>query len=69
MGIVRPSVHDILILENYTSSPEIIKNYLQEVLSEDMRCSQVSAPADNDNITKKRNAIAFLFFFTAGGRT
>ena len=54
MPIVRPIVQDILIPENYTSSPEIIKNCLQEVLSEGMMCSQVSAPADNDDMTKKQ---------------
>ena len=36
MGIVRPIVQDVFIPQNYTSSPEIIKNCLQEVLSEGM---------------------------------
>ena len=54
MPIVRPIVQDAFIPENYTSSPEIIKNCLQEVLSEGMMCSQVSAPADNDDMTKKQ---------------
>ena len=54
MGIVRPIVQDVFIPQNYTSSPEIIKNCLQEVLSEGMMCSQVSAPENNDDMTKKQ---------------
>ena len=54
MPIVRPIVQDVFIPENYTSSPEIIKNCLQEVLSEGMMCSQVSAPVNNDDMTKKQ---------------
>ena len=54
MGIVKPIVQDIFIPENYTSSPEIIKNCLQEVLSEGMMNSQVSAPENNEDMTKKQ---------------
>ena len=54
MGIVRPIVQECFIPEQYTSSPEIIKNCLQEVLSEGMMYSQVSVPADNENMTKKQ---------------
>ena len=54
MEIVRPIVQECFIPAQYTSSPEIIKNCLQEVLSEGMMYSQVSAPADNENMTKKQ---------------
>lgn len=54
MPIVKPIVQEPFIPESYTSSPEIIKNCLQEVLSEGMMYSQVSAPADNEDMTKKQ---------------
>lgn len=54
MQIVRPTVQEWCIPTQYTSSPEIIKNCLQEVLSEGMMYSQVSAPADNEDMTKKQ---------------
>ncbi len=54
MEIVRPIVQECFIPAQYTSSPEIIKNCLQEVLSEGMMYSQVSAPADNEDMTKKQ---------------
>ena len=54
MEIVRPIVQECFIPAQYTSSPEIIKNCLQEVLSEGMMYSQVSAPADNEAMTKKQ---------------
>ena len=47
MPIVRSIVQDILIPEDYTSSPEIIKNCLQEVLQDSMLKPQVSAPAND----------------------
>lgn len=54
MEIVRPIVQECFIPAQYTSSPEIIKNCLQEVLSEGMMYSQVSAPTDNEDMTKKQ---------------
>lgn len=54
MEIVRPIVQECFIPAQYTSSPEIIKNCLQEVLSEGMMYSQVSAPADNEDMTRKQ---------------
>ena len=54
MEIVRPIVQECFIPAQYTSSPEIIKNCLQEVLSEGMMYSQVSAPANNEDMTKKQ---------------
>lgn len=54
MPIVRPIVQNVFIPQNYTSSQEIIKNCLQEVLSEGMMCSQVSAPENNYDMTKKQ---------------
>lgn len=54
MPIVKPIVQEQFIPQQYTSSPEIIKNCLQEVLSEGMMYSQVSAPADNEDMTKKQ---------------
>ena len=55
MPIVKPIIQEPFIPENYTSSPEIIKNCLQEVLSEGMMYSQVSASADNEDMTKKQH--------------
>lgn len=54
MGIVRPIVQECFVPEQYTSSPEIIKNCLKEVLNEGMMNSQVSALLDNDDMTKKK---------------
>lgn len=54
MPFVKPIVQDFLIPQNYTSSPEIIKNCLQEVLSEGIMYSQVSAPVNNETMTKKK---------------
>lgn len=54
MPIVKPIVQEQFVPQQYTSSPEIIKNCLQEVLSEGMMYSQVSAPADNEDMTKKQ---------------
>ncbi|MBQ7954742.1 MAG: tyrosine-type recombinase/integrase [Lachnospiraceae bacterium] len=54
MEIVRPIVQECFIPAQYTSSPEIIKNCLQEVLSEGMMYAQVSAPAYNEDMTKKQ---------------
>ena len=54
MIIRRPTVQDCFIPEQYTSSPEIIKNCLQEVLSEGMIATQVSAPVENEDMTKKQ---------------
>ena len=49
-----PSVmQECFIPLQYRFSPEAIKNCLQEVLSEGNINSQVSAPADNDYMTKK----------------
>lgn len=54
MIIRRPTVQEWCIPEQYTSSPEIIKNCLQEVLTEGMITSQVSAPVKNEDMTKKQ---------------
>ena len=54
MIIRRLIVQECFILEQYTSSPEIIKNYLQEVLSEGMIATQVSAPVEHEDMTKKQ---------------
>ena len=54
MIIRRPTVQECFIPEQYTSSPEIIKNCLQEVLSEGMIATQVSAPVENEDMTKKQ---------------
>lgn len=54
MIIRRPTVQECFIPEQYTSSPEIIKNCLQGVLSEGMIATQVSAPVENEDMTKKQ---------------
>ena len=54
MGIVRPIVQECFIPEQYTSSPEIIKNCLKDVLNEGIINSQVSAPVENEDMTKKQ---------------
>ena len=54
MGIVRPIVQECFIPEQYTSSPEIIKNCLKDVLNEGMMFSQVSAPVETEDMTKKQ---------------
>ena len=42
------------IPQQYTASPEIIKNCLQEVLEEGILKSQVSAPVNDEDMTKKQ---------------
>ena len=54
MGIVRPIVQECFIPEQYTSSPEIIKNCLKDVLNEGIINSQVNAPVENEDMTKKQ---------------
>ena len=54
MGIVRPIVQECFIPEQYTSSPEIIKNCLKDVLNEGIINSQVSAPVETEDMTKKQ---------------
>lgn len=54
MIIRRPTVQEWCIPEQYTSSPEIIKNCLQEVLTEGMITSQVSAPVNQEDMTQKQ---------------
>ena len=54
MEIVRPIVQECFIPAQYTSSPEIIKNCLKDVLNEGIMVTQVSAPADNEDMTKKQ---------------
>ncbi len=54
MGIVRPTVQEWCVPEQYTSSPEVIKNCLQDVLEDSILKLQVSAPADNEDMTKKQ---------------
>lgn len=53
MEIVPSVMQECFIPLQYRFSPEAIKNCLQEVLSEGNINSQVSAPADNDYMTKK----------------
>ena len=52
MEIVRPIVQECFVPAQYTSSPEIIKNCLKEVLNEGIINSQVSAPVENEDMTK-----------------
>ncbi len=54
MEIVRPIVQECFIPAQYTASPEIIKNCLQEVLKEGMMSSQISAPKNDEDMTKKQ---------------
>ena len=54
MPIIKPIIQDFLIPQNYTSSPEIIKNCLQEVLEDSILKPQVSAPDNDENMTKKQ---------------
>ena len=53
MEIVPSIMQECFIPIQYRFSPEAIKNCLQEVLSEGNINSQVSAPANNDYMTKK----------------
>jgi len=53
MEIVRPTVQEWCIPVQYTSSPEIIKNCLQEVLNEGMMNPQASTP-DNEAMRKSQ---------------
>jgi len=53
MEIVRPTVQEWCIPVQYTSSPEIIKNCLQEVLNEGMINPQASTP-DNEAMRKSQ---------------
>ena len=57
MEIVRPTVQDWCVPAQYTSSPEIIKNCLQEVLEDSILKPQVSAPANEDMTKKQRENI------------
>lgn len=52
MEIVPSIMQECFIPIQYRFSPEAIKNCLQEVLSEGNINSQVSAPANNDYMTK-----------------
>lgn len=54
MEIVPSVMQECFIPLQYRFSPEAIKNCLQEVLSEGNINSQVSAPTDNDYMTKKQ---------------
>ncbi|MBR5597071.1 MAG: tyrosine-type recombinase/integrase [Lachnospiraceae bacterium] len=54
MEIIRPIVQEWCIPQQYTASPEIIKNCLQEVLEEGILKSQVSAPVNDEDMTKKQ---------------
>ena len=54
MEIVRPIVQECFIPAQYTSSPEIIKNCLKDVLNEGMMFSQVSAPVETEDMKKKQ---------------
>ena len=57
MEIVRPIVQDWYVPAQYTSSPEIIRNCLQEVLEDSILKPQVSAPANEDMTKKQRENI------------
>lgn len=57
MGICRPIVQECFVPAQYTSSPEIIKNCLQEVLSDSIINLQVSAPDENEDMKKKQREI------------
>ena len=54
MEIVPSVMQECFIPLQYRFSPEAIKNCLQEVLSEGNINSHVSAPTDNDYMTKKQ---------------
>jgi len=54
MEIVRPIVQECFIPIQYTSSPEIIKNCLQEVLNEGMMNPQASTPDNEENMRKSQ---------------
>ena len=54
MEIVRPIVQECFIPVQYTSSPEIIKNCLKDVLNEGIMVTQVSAPVETEDMTKKQ---------------
>ena len=54
MEIVRPIVQECFIPAQYTSSPEIIKNCLKDVLNEGIMVTQVSAPVETEDMTKKQ---------------
>lgn len=53
MPFVKPIIQDEFIPENYTSSPVIIKNCLQEVLEDSIVKTQANMP-DNEEMTKKQ---------------
>lgn len=53
MPIMRPTVQNCFIPQNYTSSPEVIKNCLQEVLEQRILKPQAGEP-DNEDMTKKK---------------
>ena len=55
MEIVRPTVQEWCIPAQYTSSPEIIKNCLQEVLEDSILKPQVSAPANDEDMRKNQH--------------
>ena len=57
MSFIKPTVQDVFIPENFTSSPEFIKNCLQEVLEDSILKPQVSAPANEDMTKKQRENI------------
>ena len=54
MEIVRPTVQEWCIPVQYTSSPEIIKNCLQEVLKVGMMNPQASTPDNEENMRKSQ---------------
>ena len=53
MPFVKPTVQDFFIPQNFTSSPEVIKNCVQEVLQDSILKAQASAPANDEDMTKK----------------
>ena len=54
MPIIKPILQEPFIPQNYTSSPEVIKNCLQEVIENSTLKPQVSAPANDEDMTKKQ---------------
>ncbi len=57
MGIVRPIVQEWCVPQQYTSSPEVIKNCLQEVLEDSILKPQASEPDNEDMRKEKRERI------------
>lgn len=57
MGIVKPTVQECFIPQEYTSSPEVIKNCLQEVLNDTILVSPTSVPDDETMRRERRERL------------